>query len=205
MDQLKIGKFIAERRKEKKLTQLQLAEKLGITDKAISKWERGIAMPDSSIMLEVCNILEISVNELLSGEKINVEEQAKKAEDLLFEFAQNEKRLSRRLYIRSRVLYFIMVFNLFMTCAIFVVDKFWGIDFTSYIIFIALSFVVYCITGAMVLPTIYETIRFRCRHCQHEFGVPKFGKEWLSIYVTCPECGKKQKAKKIPIKELKNR
>ena len=205
MDQLKIGKFIAERRKEKKLTQLQLAEKLGITDKAISKWERGIAMPDTSIMLEVCDILEISVNELLGGEKINVEDQAKKTEDLLFEFAQNEKQLRRKLYIRSRVLYFIMVFNLFITCAIFVVDKFWGINSTNYIIFMLISFVVYCITGAMVLPTIYETIRFRCRHCQHEFGVQKLGKEWFSIYLTCPKCGKKQKAKKIPIKELKNR
>ena len=59
MDQLKIGKFIAECRKQKNLTQMQLAEKLGITDKAISKWERGIAMPDSSIMLELCNILVI--------------------------------------------------------------------------------------------------------------------------------------------------
>ena len=205
MDQLKIGKFIAERRKEKKLTQLQLAEKLGITDKAISKWERGIAMPDTSIMLEVCDILEISVNELLGGEKINLEDQAKKTEDLLFEFAQNEKQLRRKLYIRSRVLYFIMVFNLFITCAIFVVDKFWGINLTNYIIFMLISFVVYCITGAMVLPTIYETIRYRCRHCQHEFGVQKLGKEWFSIYLTCPKCGKKQKAKKIPIKELKNR
>jgi transcriptional regulator with XRE-family HTH domain len=67
MDQLKIGKFIAECRKQKQLTQLQLADKLGITDKAISKWERGIAMPDSSIMLELCDILGISVNELLNG------------------------------------------------------------------------------------------------------------------------------------------
>ena len=73
MDQLKIGKFIAECRKQKDLTQMQLSEKLGITDKAISKWERGIAMPDTSIMLELCEILGISVNELLSGEKINME------------------------------------------------------------------------------------------------------------------------------------
>ena len=69
MDQIKIGKFIAECRKQKSLTQMQLAEKLGITDKAISKWERGVAMPDTSIMIELCDILSISVNELLSGEK----------------------------------------------------------------------------------------------------------------------------------------
>ena len=73
MDQLKIGKFIAECRKQKCLTQIQLAEKLSITDKAVSKWERGVAMPDTSIMLELCDILGISVNELLSGEKIDME------------------------------------------------------------------------------------------------------------------------------------
>ena len=70
MDQTKIGKFIAECRKKKKLTQMELAEKLNITDRAVSKWENGRAMPDSSIMLELCNLLGITVNELLSGEVI---------------------------------------------------------------------------------------------------------------------------------------
>ena len=70
MDQIKIGRFIAERRKRANLTQMQLAEKLGITDKAISKWERGLAMPDTSIMLELCDFLGVSVNELLNGEKM---------------------------------------------------------------------------------------------------------------------------------------
>ena len=69
MNQIKIGRFIAECRKNVSLTQMQLAEKLGITDKAISKWERGLSMPDTAIMLELCDILGISVNELLSGEK----------------------------------------------------------------------------------------------------------------------------------------
>ena len=69
MDQTRIGRFIAECRRAKNLTQMQLGDQLGITDKAVSKWERGIAMPDSSIMLELCGILDISVNELLSGER----------------------------------------------------------------------------------------------------------------------------------------
>ena len=72
MNQIKIGRFVAECRRKANLTQLQLAEKLGITDKAVSKWERGVTMPDTSIMLELCDILGISVNELLSGEKINM-------------------------------------------------------------------------------------------------------------------------------------
>ena len=88
MDQLKIGKFIADCRKQKCLTQMQLAEELGITDKAVSKWERGIAMPDTSIMLELCDILGISVNELLSGEKINMENNNQKNEQLILEMAK---------------------------------------------------------------------------------------------------------------------
>ena len=72
MDQVKIGKFISECRKQKNLSQLQLAEKLRITDKAVSKWERGISKPSSSIMLELSQILGISVNELLNGERSNL-------------------------------------------------------------------------------------------------------------------------------------
>lgn len=72
MNQIDIGKFIAGCRKEKGLTQAQLAEKLNITDRAVSKWETGKCMPDSSIMLELCNILGVTVNELLSGERIEM-------------------------------------------------------------------------------------------------------------------------------------
>ena len=95
MDQLKIGKFISECRKNVKLTQMQLAEKLGITDKAVSKWERGIAMPDSSIMLELCEILGISVNELLSGERISMENNHQKNEQLLLEMTKELEKKNK--------------------------------------------------------------------------------------------------------------
>ena len=73
MDQVKIGRFVAECRKGKGLTQAKLAEMLGITDRAVSKWETGKSMPDASLMLPLCEILGISVNELLSGERIEME------------------------------------------------------------------------------------------------------------------------------------
>ena len=96
MNQIKIGKFIAECRKRKSLTQIQLAEKLNITDKAVSKWERGMAMPDSSIMLELCDILDITVNELLSGEKIIMENSNKKNEQLLVDMSKElEKKIKQ--------------------------------------------------------------------------------------------------------------
>ena len=74
MNQIDTGKFIAGCRKEKGLTQAQLAEKLNITDRAVSKWETGKCMPDSSIMLELCNILGVTLNELLSGERISLKQ-----------------------------------------------------------------------------------------------------------------------------------
>ena len=95
MNQIKIGRFIAERRKAVKLTQLQLADRLNITDKAISKWERGIAMPDTSIMLQLCDILEINVNELLSGEKISMENSNQKNEQLLIDISKEIERKNK--------------------------------------------------------------------------------------------------------------
>ena len=97
MDQIKIGKFIAEYRKKKNLTQKELAEKLGITDKAISKWERGIAMPDSSIMLELCDILGISVNELLCGEIVTMDNFNDKMEKTLIEMIKQKEQADKRL------------------------------------------------------------------------------------------------------------
>ena len=98
MDQIKIGKFIADCRKNANLTQAQLAQKLGITDKAISKWERGVSMPDSSIMLDLCDILCISVNELLSGEKINMENSNQKNEQLLLDMAKEVERNNKTIW-----------------------------------------------------------------------------------------------------------
>ena len=80
MDQIKIGKFISEERKRKKYTQKELAEILGISDKTISKWERGNGFPEVSLLLPLCNELEISVNELLSGERLEEVDYKKKAE-----------------------------------------------------------------------------------------------------------------------------
>ena len=88
MDQIKIEKFIAERRKSHNLTQKQLADKLMISDRAVSKWENGRCMPDVSLMLDLCNILEISVNELLSGEVIVMENNNEKNEKLLLDMAK---------------------------------------------------------------------------------------------------------------------
>lgn len=84
MDQEKIGKFILELRKDKKMTQQELANKIGVTDRAISKWENGRGMPDISLMKPLCEILDITLNELISGEKIDKKEYQKKSDENIF-------------------------------------------------------------------------------------------------------------------------
>ena len=97
MDQIKIGKFIASSRKKQNLTQMQLAEKLGITDRAVSKWENGKGMPDSSIMLDLCDELKISVNELLSGEVIEMKNYNEELEKNLIEMVRQKERADKKL------------------------------------------------------------------------------------------------------------
>lgn len=106
MDQETIGKFVATCRKEKGLTQKQLAEKLDITDRAVSKWETGKSIPDAALMLDLCKILGISANELLSGERITMENYQKKAEENLVELQQkaNNAKKNSNLLVKSVVL-----------------------------------------------------------------------------------------------------
>ena len=99
MDQIKTGKFIAERRKEKGLTQSRLAEMLLISDKTISKWECGNGLPEVSLMLPLCEILEISVNELLCGEKLDTSEYKNKAEELLMDFMKEREENKKKIIL----------------------------------------------------------------------------------------------------------
>lgn len=89
MDLVKIGKYIAEKRKEKGMTQKQLAEKLNMSDKSVSKWERGICLPDAAVYMEICEILEISINEFFAGEKISPENMITKSEDNLIHITKD--------------------------------------------------------------------------------------------------------------------
>lgn len=112
MNQEDIGKFIAKCRKDKQLTQAQLADMLNITDRAVSKWETGKCMPDSSIMLELCKLLDISVNELLSGEAVDQRDREKKADENLIAL----KRKSEKQIKRNTM--YIMIFSVICFLAI---------------------------------------------------------------------------------------
>ena len=104
MDLIKIGKFIADCRKKKSITQEELAEKLNITDRAVSKWERGLSLPDAGKMIDLCNILEINVNELLNGERIDMKDYEKKNEELLLELAKQDELKNKKMITDMYVL-----------------------------------------------------------------------------------------------------
>ena len=191
MDQVKIGKFIANSRKNKNLTQMQLAEKLNITDRAISKWENGKGMPDSSIMLELCNELDISVNELLSGEKINKENYSKKAEENLLEMAKKEEKQNKKMMFYENVIGFTSSISFIIL--IFIVAYFIENIIAKVIVFL-LAFVILIVGISIALKIETEEGYYECKNCHNKY-VPTYKQVYFAMhygktrYMKCPKCG----------------
>ena len=117
MDQEKIGKFISERRKKKKITQKEFAELLGVTDKTVSRWENGHYLPDVSLFNDVCEILDIEVAELLKGEKMNKMEKKDVDEtiDKIVDISKDEIKKKNKKVIRVSILILILLNLLFLS------------------------------------------------------------------------------------------
>ena len=199
MDQLKIGRFIAECRKSNGLTQMQLAERLGITDKAISKWERGIAMPDTSIMLTLCDILCISVNELLVGEKIDMEKDNKKNEQVLFDMAREIESKNKTIWACMWAIMTVSITALF--AGLFAVAFLMPEGVWQFVAILGLC-VVFLIPCFFALKLEVSVGAYRCKACGHNI-VPTY-KEALGAmhrgttrYLKCPACGKRSWCKKV--------
>lgn len=126
MDQIKIGKFIAEMRKEQDLTQIDLAEQLGISNKTISKWECGNGMPDYSVMENLCEILKINVNELLSGERLPSKDYNKKAEENMMSLMQESSENYKR--ERSEMILTVIGIVVLLFMVLLAVTMLWGVD-----------------------------------------------------------------------------
>ena len=199
MNQFKIGKFIAECRKEKGLTQMQLSEKLGITDKAVSKWERGITMPDTSIMLELCDILGISVNELLNGEKINMENNDQKNKQLLLEMANELEKKNKMIWSAMWTIMTISITCLIagLLIAAFLIPE--GVWQLVTIIGIVVLFLIPCFYALKLEVSVGA---YKCKNCSHEI-VPTYTQALNAMhrgttrYLKCPKCGKRTWCKKI--------
>ena len=199
MDQIKIGKFIAECRKKNNLTQMQLAEKLNITDRAISKWENGKSMPDSSIMLELCNELKISVNELLSGEMIEMKDYNQIAEKNLLEMAKKEEVQNKKMMFYEIVIGYMssVTFLILLFTASFAVE-----NIVARIILFILAFLVLIIGVSFALKIETETGYYGCQKCHHKY-VPKYSKVYFAMhigtkrYMKCPKYNERTWQKKV--------
>ena len=203
MDQIKIGKFIAACRKKAGLTQQQLADKFGITDKAVSKWERGVALPDSSIMLELCGTLGITVNDLLSGEVVTMDNYNKNLENNLLEMIKQKEQADKRLLtlevfigITATVVLFTLIF-----IAAFVEMEVW-----LKVSLIVLGFILF-LTGCFYAVRIEQVAGYyACRECGHRY-IPTYKAVNLAMhmgrtrFMRCPKCGKKSWQKKVLTKE----
>lgn len=203
MDQIKIGKFIAQCRKNVNLTQAQLAEKLNITDRAVSKWETGKTLPDSSIMLTLCQILKISVNDLLSGEVVNVENYNEELEKKLLEMVKQKEEADKRLLTLEWVIGIlsIMVLLLPTIIAAYVPMAEW-----LRLVFTFIGFIP-CIVGVLFAVKIEQVAGYyECQKCGHRY-VPTMKAVTMAPHMgrtrkmRCPKCNEKSWQKKVISKE----
>ena len=199
MDQVRIGKFIAKCRKEKNMTQAELAEKLNITDRAISKWETGKGMPDSSIMLDLCKELNITVNELLSGEMIKMENYDRKAEENFIKLQKEKEDSDKRLLFTETIIGTIITisFLLMIFLSIFAIE-----NIVWKVITMVISFVIFIIGVGTCLLIEQKAGYYQCDICKYKY-IPSYKQVLFAMhsgrtrYMRCPKCHKKSWNKKI--------
>lgn len=199
MDQAKIGQFIATRRKAVSLTQAELAEKLGITDRAVSKWETGRAMPDTALMLDLCGILKISVNDLLCGEEIQVENNDQKNEQLLLDMAkeveQKNKTIWTSMWVIMGVCIIALLAGLCLT-AFLIPEGPWQL---VTILGLCIIFLIPCFYALKLEVSVGA---YQCKNCGHEI-VPTYSQALWAMhrgttrYLKCPNCNKRTWCKKV--------
>ena len=198
MDQIAIGKFIAEERKRKGYTQKQLSEKLEISDKTVSKWERGNGFPEVSLLLPLCKELDITVNELLSGERVSLEDYQRKAEENMVNLVK-EAQESRKKIILSAVVALLVVVA---AVPLFVLSGALEMDTWLRCVLIAIGFVVLFLGIAVACVLDREAGAFECPECKTRF-VPDMKAYVMGPHtitkrkLTCPHCGAHKYCKKV--------
>lgn len=203
MDQIKIGRFIATRRKEVGLTQLELAEKLNISDRAISKWETGKSLPDASIMIELCEILGIGINELFYGEMINMNENDKKYDEILLAMKKEQEESTKRLLTMEIVIGVLISIVFF---ALIFIASFVEMEDWLRITLIMTGFIPFIIMILFAMRIEQKAGYYECEHCHHKY-VPTFSSVLWAMhvnrtrYMKCPKCGKRSWQKKVISKD----
>ncbi len=203
MDQIKIGRFIATRRKEVGLTQLELAEKLNISDRAVSKWETGKSLPDASIMIELCEILGIGINELFYGEMINMNETNKKYDEIILAMKKEQEETAKRMLALEYVIGFGA--SITFLVLVFIASFIEMVDWLR-VLLILIGFVQFAIAIPFAIRIEQTAGYYECNNCHHKY-VPTFSSVLWSMhfgrtrYMKCPECGKKSWQRKVISKE----
>ena len=199
MDQVKIGKFIKQKRKEKSITQSELAEKLNITDRAISKWENGNCMPDSGIIPELCKILNITINDLFSGEVVDMKDNEKKLEENLLAMTKLKQNKDKQL-LNLEIFIGVLVSIIFFTCAL--IASFIEMKNVYRVLLIVVGMIPFMV-GMIYCLRIEQTAGYyECNNCHHKY-IPKYSSVFFAMhmgrtrYMKCPECGKKSWNKKV--------
>lgn len=198
MDQIKIGKFIADERKRKGYTQKQLSEKLDISDKTISKWERGNGFPEVSLLLPLCNELEITVNELLSGERVSEDDYRKKAEENMVNLVKEAQESKKKIILST------MVAGLSVVAAVPLVMVAGMLEMETWLqillIVISLTIIGMGVSIACILDR--EAGAFECPECNNRF-VPDMKSYVMGLHtitkrkLVCPHCGTHRYCKKV--------
>ena len=201
MDQEKIGKFISSCRKEADLTQAALADKLGITDRAVSKWETGKSLPDASIMIELCNILGITVNELLTGEHITMDDYKAKAEENLLEMRKKVEQRDKLLLTVEKIMIAVAIpFYAAMIIIGAYVCKSGNIPLG--IALIVMAVVLVAVLACVGLRIEHDAGYYECPNCGERY-VPTMKEVVMAAHMgtsrklTCPHCGQKGYHKKV--------
>ena len=203
MDQIKIGKFISTRRKEVGLTQSQLAEKLNITDRAVSKWETGRTLPDSSIMLDLCNILKITVNDLLTGEIVTMENYDKEKENTLIEIVK-EKQQADKMLLRLETV--VGISCIIVMLALCMIASFVQMEDWLRIVLIVIGLLPLLIALPFMIRIEQTAGYYECQNCKHKY-IPQYKSVFMAMhmgrtrYMKCPKCGKYTWQKKVISKE----
>ena len=203
MDQIKIGKFIAERRREVGLTQMQLGEMLGITDRAVSKWERGLSLPDSSIMLELCSILKITVNDLLCGEVVTMDNYNEKLENNLLEVVKQKER-SDKMLLRFEIIMGFICIAVMLTLCVFA--AYVPMDEWLRIALIIIGMIPVLVATPFMLKIEQTAGYYVCSNCGHRH-IPKYSSVFMSMhlgrtrYMKCPKCEKRSWQRKVISKD----
>lgn len=199
MDLEKIGKFITKKRQENNFTQESLAEKLDISNRSISKWERGICLPDANNMARLCKLFNISYNELLSGEEISQKDYKQHSEKLLEEFSKIETLTNKKFFLYENVIGYMSTIPFLILCFIasYVEMPIWT---RVVLIVLGLALVIVGVSFCLKIET--EAGKYKCEYCGHHY-VPKYSNVYFAMhlgrtrYMTCPKCHKKSWQKKI--------